>query len=58
MEYELGGQCEVVETEQYLIKFIIRMDMKAVIQIIPVKNTPDSLTYGKFLLQTMQFLLQ
>lgn len=37
-EYELGGYCEVVKSEEYFIRIIIRIDAKAVVQVLPVEN--------------------
>ena len=48
----------MVKTEEYLLRVIMRIDNKAVIQILPLQSSGQSVQYGKFLLQTMQFLLQ
>ena len=57
-ELSLGLFVLLIDSDEYLVRISIRPDMTVVLQLVVLDNSEDSETYAKFLLQSLQFILQ
>ena len=57
-ELTLGLFGLLIDFDEYLVKIYIRPDMTAAIQLVHLNNSEEDDTYTRFLVQSLQFVLQ